>query len=271
MRPGSCLLIASALACAGCDGDETNNPSDQAPADTGRSADASADSGMASSDTGVADGGFRAQHDAGFPDRGVGADAMHDDASIGDAVTMGGRDAMAMGPADSDLPPIPDVGGPGMMTECSDYCMNVEAFCAGADQVYADAIECEIACQATRTLGNGPPGATSGNTIECRQTWAISAQASPAVACRNASPSGGGVCGSYCEVYCDYTQQLCFPAIYPSRGDCMIACAGFDTGGASNAFSGDSVQCRVNHAVLGGSAACTDSLADQQAVNGACQ
>ncbi len=273
MRTKTVCLLAAALAVGACDDDAPTSHPDAAPA-TDATTGGAADSTAGIRDTGVADGGFRAPHDSGrHADAVVGMDAPAPKDAMVDGGVMGGRDAMSMGGADSNLPPIPDTGtgGPGPMTECSGYCMSMRAFCFAQNLVYDDDFDCEIACQSARTLAGGMPGDTTGNTIDCRQTWAPMAQTAPDTACRSASLAGGGQCGSLCEVYCDFTEQLCFPQIFGTRGECMTACANFPTDGASNAFTGDTVQCRINNTVIRPNTACTNAQPDQAAVNGACQ
>ena len=69
--------------------------------------------------------------------------------------------------------------------------------------------------------------------------------------CEHAGPTGGGVCGDLCEVYCHAMTTYCATS-YTDYAACETACAttggGFPTTGDVNDATGDTVQCRIYHA-----------------------
>jgi hypothetical protein len=149
----------------------------------------------------------------------------------------------------------------GPSAACVNYCQRIDALCLAGDhnQAYADVSTCLGICALI------PPGEDiekSGNTLACRiNQLAIqespSAEASTlASACLRAGPSGGGVCGSDCESYCQLYKAACQsdePDLTSTQYDqatCVTKCAGladdgtFDT---TNNYSGDTLQCRIVH------------------------
>ncbi len=139
-------------------------------------------------------------------------------------------------------------GGGGTDATCMDYCTTVTANCSGDNALYADMAGCMTACAAIAT--GGVDGDTDGNTLNCRNYHAGVAANDAATHCGHAGLSGGGVCGGYCEVYCDYAEASCTGdnALYADRPSCMSACAAFPTDGDAAATDGNSVQCRSYHA-----------------------
>ena len=53
-------------------------------------------------------------------------------------------------------------------------------------------------------------------------------------------------CGRYCALILHSCHQA--NTIYTGREDCLSTCAGFSTGGPSNALSGDTLACRYVYA-----------------------
>ncbi len=131
---------------------------------------------------------------------------------------------------------------------CMTYCTNALANCSDTNSVYTDMDQCMSVCGA---MPEGSEGDMSGDTAWCRAYHAGDpAKGDPGTHCQHASANGGGVCGSYCEAYCDQTMANCNAAneIYSSSDECMAACAAFPDDGAYNATDGNSVQCRTYHA-----------------------
>ncbi len=98
----------------------------------------------------------------------------------------------------------------------------------------------------------GTKGDTDGNTLACRIYHGNApAAGDPATHCVHAGPTGGNVCGSWCENYCDLSLELCTGGNahgYTDTNDCVTKCGGFDaTGNAGDALY-DTVQCRIYHA-----------------------
>jgi len=100
-----------------------------------------------------------------------------------------------------------------------------------------------------------------GNTVDCRIYHANNANISgDAVHCLHATPSGGGVCGSLCDVYCAMALKVCTGnlSLFSDSTTCKTACAAFNTSGAPGAPTGDSIQCRIYH--IGAAAALDDRI-----------
>jgi hypothetical protein len=89
-----------------------------------------------------------------------------------------------------------------------------------------------------------------GNTLGCRAYHAGAAPTNTSLHCPHAGPSGGGVCGSICEAYCNLTKFGCngTNTLYPSHDSCMAVCAKMYQNGSIGDLSGNTVQCRVSHA-----------------------
>ncbi len=165
-------------------------------------------------------------------------------------------------PVDASTPldattPAPDAGTPdtGIQPDaataplCDAYCDNVLTNCTGANQVYADRPSCLAACAAMPD--DGSPGAIDGNSVQCRIYHAgAPAMADPATHCPHTTISGGGVCGTPCDAYCDQALANCTGAnqLFADRPSCLATCARFPQTGTATATEGNSVQCRAYHA-----------------------
>jgi hypothetical protein len=112
------------------------------------------------------------------------------------------------------------------------------------------------------TYSPGMLGATSGDTLGCREYHAGLAAQGPATHCPHASLLGGGVCAvDNCTSFCEVDLAICTGAnaAYQSMADCMTSCAAFPytPGLAINADTNkNTLNCRVYHlenAALGGS------------------
>ena len=141
---------------------------------------------------------------------------------------------------------------------CEEYCSTYLTNCSGVSE-YADMTACLDYCEDVAMWELGTEGATSGNTVACR-TYHGGAPAAgdPTTHCPHAGPSGGGVCGSYCENYCQLTGQTCTGSneLYADTATCMAACSTLPATGDPGATAGDSVQCRIYH---GGAPAAADA------------
>jgi hypothetical protein len=155
---------------------------------------------------------------------------------------------------------------------CGAYCELMSANCTGDNTQYLE----DPCLQSCNFAIDGEVGDTSGDTIQCRTTYAELAEGAPAVNCNKAGPSGGGVCvpveESPCGIYCDDMDKNC-DSVFPTVQDCLDACPGYNTGGNVGDETGDTLQCRMTHASLAGSLpeacaeagpsggdACTDNL-----------
>ena len=131
---------------------------------------------------------------------------------------------------------------------CDTYCDNVIANCTGNNVVYSDAANCQSTCAA---MPKGDPSDQGVNSVWCRAYHAGDpAAGNPGLHCPHTSVSSDDdVCGTACEAYCDQAMANCTGAneLYPTRGDCETACAGFNVG-AWDDTTGDTVECRAYHA-----------------------
>ena len=133
---------------------------------------------------------------------------------------------------------------------CENYCHVIGQTCTGDDEAYADNDACMAACAAMPD--DGATDAIDGNSVQCRTYHATfpAALLGAGDHCPHASVNGGGVCGDYCEAYCDQAMANCGgdQIIYPNRDDCVAACGAMPSDGDWNATGGNSVQCRTYHA-----------------------
>src|SRR2546430_1085986 len=117
----------------------------------------------------------------------------------GDDNNNSGND-MSM-PADLTMP---SGGAP----TCADYCAKIAINCTGSDggvvgnAQYASTVACQTYCTTAAGWPAGMKDATSGNTIGCRLYHATAAAADPVFHCPHAGPTGGNLCGTWCENYC---------------------------------------------------------------------
>lgn len=216
-------LVSLALAAVACDDDGGSGGVDAATyLDGGGDAFIKLDGPPG---TGGSDGGGDANGDGG------GIDGMN---SSGDAGTDAGGDAGEM------------------MTsqQCSTYCDTVTANCTSTNAQYLTKGNCVSTCQ-TRLAWPAGSGTADQNTLACRSYHAGLAATDPAVHCMHAGVTGGGVCGSLCENYCYIMSKFC-PTAYASLSLCESACAQFPTGGQPKDVTGNTLYCRVNHAVAAG-------------------
>ncbi len=131
---------------------------------------------------------------------------------------------------------------------CANYCRVVTRNCAGGDAQYADEDECMTGC--ALIPDDGTPGDSGGDSVQCRIYHASApANGDPALHCPHAGLSGGNVCGTWCDVYCQLNLLNCVggDANYADLGECTTACGGFPDTGAANDTGGDTVQCRIYH------------------------
>lgn len=159
---------------------------------------------------------------------------------------------------------------------CAEYCGTVTATCTGANAHYADVDTCMAYCETAAAWDAGFAGELDTNTISCRTLHAGLAAADADAHCPHASPAGGGVCGTWCDVYCDITANNCTGGneLFATAEECATACALYADTGAPGDTSGDTVQCRIYHAglALGGVAAthCGHADTDGGGAGGPC-
>lgn len=132
--------------------------------------------------------------------------------------------------------------------DCASYCGALRTQCTGGAAQYQSEVACLELCDGNQlSWATGTLADQSGNTLGCRQSHAQAARNDDH--CRHAGPTGGGVCGGLCEVYCDAAMANCTGAavIYGDRDACLDACATLPEDGIVNEPTGDSVQCRLHH------------------------
>jgi hypothetical protein len=165
-------------------------------------------------------------------------------------------------PSDASKPDAgkPDAGGQTGGLSCITYCTEVMGECEGAFRQYESMDQCMNMCA---DMDLGADNDASGNTVGCRITHVRRGVMMGAleVHCKHAGPSGGLVCGGYCDNLCSRATKLCVQAngiqndAYESYDDCMSACEVDDAGVGGYPVNrdqdlpatGDSVNCRIYH------------------------
>jgi len=134
---------------------------------------------------------------------------------------------------------------------CVNYCQQIFTTCP---TVYTDVPTCLSYCNANLKYAPGGFNTTGDDTLGCRLYHNGAVPVLGAAHCLHADQSGGNVCGSYCQVYCDLVQKNCVGnnQQYPDTATCMTACNNMPANGTDNATGGDTVQCRIYHAGVAG-------------------
>jgi hypothetical protein len=131
---------------------------------------------------------------------------------------------------------------------CDAYCDAVLDNCSGKDAVYSTRDVCLGVCQ---NLPRGEPGATSGNSLACRQHAAELASAEADFYCPIAGPGGNGICGDDCESLCQLVDAVC--SDFGDTSSCLDECGAlqdlgtFSVDPAADQGHGGHVQCRLYH------------------------
>jgi hypothetical protein len=162
-----------------------------------------------------------------------------------------GDDTTSNGGADMSI--VHDLAG-AVAPTCGAYCAKIQMNCSatgdagGGNVQYASAADCNTYCTTSAGWPTGVTNDQSGNTIGCRLYHAGAAAADPVLHCPHAGPTGGTVCGSLCENYCQLMAKNCTGAnaVY-SATDCMTKCALIPDTGKPNDMAGNTVQCRIYH------------------------
>ena len=164
---------------------------------------------------------------------------------------LGGLDGSDKGPFTLELELLPSES-----PTCAAYCDAVQSACTDGNAQYASAADCLAYCETWGQLPAGDVSDTSGNTIGCRTYHAgVAATTDAALHCPHAGPSGGGVCGTWCDNYCHLSQTNCTGGneLYADLATCETACGGLSDTGEPGAVDGDSTQCRIYHLGVAGS------------------
>lgn len=143
--------------------------------------------------------------------------------------------------------------------DCAEFCSLIEVGCPYESSLSAYKLPtyCPAVCRHFIKTGSEQQ---SGNNFECRVNEASIAKelaADPGEAesnCQNASPGGGGSCGTNCESYCQLYASIC-GEFNPDK-DCLTRCpmlrddnklnAGVAFG-ATPDTANDTIQCRLAH------------------------
>ena len=140
------------------------------------------------------------------------------------------------------IKPVPD---------CAMYCAGVTTVCVGDLAQFSNIAACKSWCDAAK-LTAGTVDDKSGNTLGCRIYHASVASTTPDAAkahCEHTGPSGGNVCGAFCDNFCEATQKACVGGdkVYADATECKTACAKAATTGKSTDTSGETLQCLFYH------------------------
>lgn len=144
-----------------------------------------------------------------------------------------------------------DEGG---VLRCEDYCSTITDACQDVDEQYPTDLACLNVCE---QMTPGAFGEAQGNTLGCRNTWAIEAleQSGPELAqtCRWAGPGGDGTCGGVCESFCNFAMDICSGdnAQFASATECITECNSLPEEPPYNTMaSGANQSCRLYHLTL---------------------
>ncbi len=168
-------------------------------------------------------------------------DAASSDGNVSDTGSSGDTTVTPPGDSgprsDADNPPPSEAA-------CADYCAMMDKSCTGANAQYED-VDCNILCTKLAAWPTGAAGATSGNTLACRVTYAKAAASDPAKNCGPAGKFGAGICGGRCEGFCRLSARNCTGKnqIYTDDAACMATCNGWPT---------DKQECSIYHLGLAG-------------------
>lgn len=191
--------------------------------------------------------------------------AITDAAVLDGAVDSTAIDATPTETANQDTDTAPDatpsdVGVPDDTAEalptCQGYCASITANCTGDNAQFATGAACLTWCQANASFSVSFDN-TKADNLQCRShhaTLAGAASDAQGTHCLHAGPTGGNVCGSWCENYCRRAMANCTGAntIWPSDTACFANCSFTSNTGPATALSGGHIQCLINHMGLAG-------------------
>ena len=138
-------------------------------------------------------------------------------------------------------------------TWCHNYCSLALKNCPGS---YADAGECADACD--QFDQEGEAGADSGDSVQCRLTYALlagKATGAQALHCAAAAAISDGTCGGLeppdCDTYCSVVGSFCVgPNVqFADEAQCLSLCAQWPAGTLKDT-NGNTIGCRQNFAQL---------------------
>jgi hypothetical protein len=240
---GATLLLAACEQVLGIE-DAHFDPTTSSPSAAGGSSGMPAADGGAqtagggSPGSGSGQGGHATQTSAGSSGRAAGG-------APNEAGAGGAGEAGAGGEIGIMEPPL-----------CERYCAAMMAGCSQQHAQYIDKDGCLAACA---EFAPGKSGDKTGNSANCRLTYAEKASSEPYTYCTWAGPGGDGKCGSNCEGFCGLMMQTCSdettePGDYfTSAEQCLSTCQALPDVGSYSATNGslqmgaDHVQCRLYH------------------------
>lgn len=156
-----------------------------------------------------------------------------------------------------DITANPDqTGDTGSGTLCDQYCATAAEVCMGANSIYSDEAACQTACASMRP---GTQGQTTGDTVECRRFHLDLGRVDPITHCPHASEGGGGMCvfanEDLCRRYCGAVSENCtgINEAFPDPEACLDSCFTIIKAGTDGDTEGDSVNCRLTHALAAAS------------------
>ncbi|MBI4448679.1 cupredoxin family copper-binding protein [Candidatus Woesearchaeota archaeon] len=136
---------------------------------------------------------------------------------------------------------------------CDEYCGKVQSACDGPRTQYPSERDCLTYCATQAKFPAGKREDPASNTIACRKYHAnVASTTDPDIHCPHAGPSGGGVCGTYCNNYCHLSLKNCAGRPFTTASDCLARCAQYSPLGTPGNTLGDSVQCRIYHLGVAG-------------------
>lgn len=148
---------------------------------------------------------------------------------------------------------------------CEDLCHTTQGLCQGELAVWEDEAQCRATCALFELGANNDD---AGPSVGCRVYHAHTAAVDHALAalhCSHAGPTGEGVCvaqsGDNCENYCLILEAACSAHDdWAGREQCVASCGVelADKGASARnpgyavtrALRGDTLYCRVRHAIL---------------------
>ena len=136
-------------------------------------------------------------------------------------------------------------GGRQGQSACGSYCGAMLQACPDA---FLNMAHCMKVCSLyPAECPSGGRGAvnTNCNALSCRMQQLNQVSGAR---CSAAGPSGGGVCGSVCEGYCNIMPQECKDEV--DAASCVESCAVLPNYGEEQQWDTNTFQCRMTHATL---------------------
>jgi hypothetical protein len=234
-------LVLALVALVGCGDDEETVEGSDAASDT------ASDAGDGSGDTDTEGSGVDATDDAT-------EDVAEEDTDAGGHGGDGGHGGTDADPVDADPSDVTPADGsadvdPVDPLSCERYCSLIEANCTDLNAQYPDEATCLRYCADEARLPIGTLDDREGNTVGCRIYHADVAVDDPDLHCPHAGPSGGDVCGTWCDNYCHLAETACTGelVLYADRPECETACLSIPATGVAGDPGGNTIQCRIYH------------------------